>query len=123
MKKNSCTPINHKKIFMLWPKKNSYKEFDNEKKFLRLENSPPPHKFSNGPSLRGVVLRWFNNYLSNREQVVKYKTSISNKMTVKCGVPQDSILGPLLFVIYVNNIKNSSQILSFMFLPMILIYS
>ena len=33
-------------------KKNSYKEFDNEKKFLRLENSPPPHNFSNGPSLR-----------------------------------------------------------------------
>ena len=33
------------------PKK-SYKEFDNEKKFLRLENSPPPpHNFSNGPSL------------------------------------------------------------------------
>ena len=39
---------------MLWPKKNSCKEFDNEKKFLRLENSPPPppHKFSNGPSLK-----------------------------------------------------------------------
>ena len=37
---------------MLWPKKNSYKEFDNEKKFLRLENSPPPpHNFSNGRSL------------------------------------------------------------------------
>ena len=34
---------------MLWPKKNSYKEFDNEKKFLRLENSP--HNVSNGPSL------------------------------------------------------------------------
>ena len=33
------------------PKKNSYKEFDNEKKFLRPENSPPPHNFSNGPSL------------------------------------------------------------------------
>ena len=32
---------------MLWPKKNSYKEFDNEKEFLRLENSqhPPPGKF------------------------------------------------------------------------------
>ena len=38
---------------MLWPKKNSYKEFDNEKKFLRLEDSPPPHNFSNGPSLTG----------------------------------------------------------------------
>ena len=41
---------------MLQPKKNSHKEFDNEKKFLRLENSPPPppHNFSNGPSLSGV---------------------------------------------------------------------
>ena len=37
---------------MLWPKKNSYKEFDNEKKFLRLENSPTPNNFSNGPSLK-----------------------------------------------------------------------
>ena len=37
---------------MLWPKKNSYKEFDNEKKFLRLENSSPTHNFCNGPSLR-----------------------------------------------------------------------
>ena len=38
---------------MLWPKKDSYKEFDNEKKFLRLENSPlpRPHNFFNGPSL------------------------------------------------------------------------
>ena len=35
---------------MLWAKKNSYKEFDNEKKFLLLENfPPPPHNFSNGP--------------------------------------------------------------------------
>ena len=45
---------------MLWPPKHSYKEFDNEKKFLRLENSPSPtptpppapHNFSNRPSLR-----------------------------------------------------------------------
>ena len=39
---------------MQGPEKNSYKEFDNEKKFLQLENSPPPpHNFSNGPSLTG----------------------------------------------------------------------
>ena len=40
---------------MLRPKKNSCKEFDNKKKFLQLENSPPPPKknFSNGPSLNG----------------------------------------------------------------------
>ena len=36
---------------MLWAKKNSYKAFDNEKKFLRLENSPLPLNFSNGPFL------------------------------------------------------------------------
>ena len=38
---------------MLWPKKNSYKEFDSEKKFLWLENSLTPDNFSNGPSLNG----------------------------------------------------------------------
>ena len=52
--KNSCTPINPKKIFILWPKKNSYKEFDNKKNSCEKfpEHSPPPlHNFSNGPSL------------------------------------------------------------------------
>ena len=40
---------------MLWPKKNSYKEFANKKKFLRLENSPPPpYNFSNGLSLTNI---------------------------------------------------------------------
>ena len=54
MKKNSSTPINPKKIFILWPKKNSYKEFDNKKNSCEKfpENSPlPHHNFSNGPSL------------------------------------------------------------------------
>ena len=42
---------------MLWPKKHSYKEFDNEKQFLRLKNSPPPpHNFCNGPSLTSEIL-------------------------------------------------------------------
>ena len=47
---------------MLWPKKNSYKEIDNEKKFLRLENYPPPHNFSNGRSLivRFLVVQSFS---------------------------------------------------------------
>ena len=44
---------------MLWPKKNSCKEFDNEKKFLRLEISPPPlpNNFSNGLSLSATNAR------------------------------------------------------------------
>ena len=45
---------------MLWPRKYSYEEFDNEKKFLPLENPPPPHNFSNGPSLKGVI--WDTTY-------------------------------------------------------------
>ena len=58
MKKQLCTPINPKNIFMLRPKKPLCKEFDNEKTFLRLKNShpPPPHNFSNGPSLRSLQL-------------------------------------------------------------------
>ena len=42
MEKNSCTPINPKKYSCYGRKKKSSKEFDNEQKFLRLENSPPP---------------------------------------------------------------------------------
>ena len=42
MKKQLCTPINPKNIFMLRPKKPLCKEFDNEKTLLRLKNSPPP---------------------------------------------------------------------------------
>ena len=54
MKKNACTPINHKKYSGYGLRKNSYKEFGNEKRFLQLENSPPPppHNFPNGPSLK-----------------------------------------------------------------------
>ena len=47
--------------------------------------------------IRGVVLEWFKNYLSNRKQIVKYKLTVSNGLTMKCGVPQGSVLGPLVF--------------------------
>ena len=57
---------------MLWPKKNSYKESDNEKKFLRLENSPPPHKFSNGPSLTNVT------YYVKVEKFSSFRLQVSN---------------------------------------------
>ena len=53
---------------MLWPKKNSYKEFYNEKKFLQLENSPPLHNFSNGPSLRkDFVTKSYVSYGESRD--------------------------------------------------------
>ena len=49
--KNSCTPINPKKYSRYSLKKIHTRKLMTKKKFLRLENSPPPHNFSNGPSL------------------------------------------------------------------------
>ena len=45
--------------------------------------------------IRGIALEWFKNYLTNRNQVVKFKNTVSSKEKITCGVPQGSVLGPL----------------------------
>ena len=47
---------------------------------------------------------WFTSYLFNRQQLIKYNSQVCQPCPVMCGVPRGSILGPLLFLIYANNI-------------------
>jgi hypothetical protein len=65
--------------------------------------------------IRGIVNDWFKSYLSERSQFVEIDNIKSQKLSIKCGVPQGSTLGPLLYLIYVNDIGRSGKanILSF----------
>ena len=62
--------------------------------------------------IRGIPLDWFENYLDNRTQFVKIGSSQSNTETITCGIPQGSTLGPLLFLLYINDLPNCSNKLS-----------
>ena len=59
-----------------------------------------------------MKLIFFTNYLKNRKQITVFNNNISNVATVNIGIPQGSVLGPLLFLIFINdlsqNVSNSS---------------
>ena len=55
----------------------------------------------------GDLLEWISNYLDNRQQRVVLKSSMSSFKSTNAGVPQGSVLGPMLFLVYVNDISES----------------
>ena len=53
---------------------------------------------------RGITSEWMKSYLKGRSQTTSVGGSVSNKDQILCGVPQGSVLGPLLFLLYINDI-------------------
>ena len=64
--------------------------------------------------IRGMPLKWFESYLANRKQRVSIGNTESTPEVIKCVVPRGSILGPLLFLLYINDITKSSNIFKFL---------
>ena len=78
------------------------KDFDSIDRIIALEKL---HFYG----LRGTILKWFKSYFSNRRQLTVVGDSKSSTKSVNYGVPRGSVLGPLIFIIYMNDIVNISD--------------
>ena len=65
--------------------------------------------------IRGSIHDWLRSYLSGREQYVELNGAISSKLPILTGVPQGSILGPLLFLIYINDLPSATTMKTILF--------
>ena len=81
-------------------------EMDFSKAFDRVSHSILIKKLE-AYGFYGPFLKWLESYLLNRKLLVRYHTSVSKEIHSSSGVPQGSHLGPMLFILYINDISKS----------------
>ena len=73
----------------------------------------------NHHGINGTAVNLMESYLSNRNQYVVFNDALSDMLPITTGVPQGSILGPLLFIIYINGLPEANQIFNLLCMQMI----